>query len=342
MNILKIIRKIVLLILGPVVIAGVSAWIYLHGGRYVSTDNAYVKADITTVSSEISGKVIETMVDDNQRVSKGQVLIRLGRYPHEITLARAEAALANTRRDIDSQKVDYNTRKIEIERAEIDLEYQKKELERARQLLDKGTISSDQYDQAEIDFKRSENALKKQEQELVVARAKLIDPDMPTEEHPAYKQALTELEKAKLDLSYTDIIAPVDGIAVNVSALVGENIILGTPLLNIIDDSHLWIEANYKETDLTYVREDQPVEIEIDTYPDRVWHGKVSSITPATGAEFSLLPAQNSSGNWVKVVQRISLDIDFSDYSGDPALSAGMSANVSIDTGHKRTLPWLE
>jgi len=342
MAIVSIIKKISVLVIGPLAIAGISAWVYLQGGRYVTTDNAYIKANITSISSEIAGKVVEAIPHDNERVSKGQVLFRLAREPYLIALTRAEATLANIRRDIESQKVEYNTQKIEIERAEIDLAFQERELARAKRLLDRGTISEDQFDQSEVNWERSKNSLKKQQQELLVAGAKLIDPELPTEQHPEYLQALEELEKVKLDLSYTEVRSPVDGIAVNVSALLGENIFMGTSLLNVIDDSHLWIEANYKETDLTYVTTGQDVEITVDAYPDQVWHGTVSSITPATGAEFSLLPAQNSSGNWVKVVQRIAVDIEMTDYTENPRLSAGMSAEVSIDTGHERTLPWLD
>ena len=340
MNILSVIRKLLLLILGPLVIAGISAWVWLQGGRYVTTDNAYIKANIASISPEISGKVIESLPHDNERVSRGQVLFRLVRTPHEIEVTRAQATLANIRRDIDGQKVEYNSRKIDIARAQIDVAFQERELQRAKQQLERQTISDAQYDAALLAFQHSQNTLEQQQQELAIARANLIDPDMPTEAHPRYKQAMAELEKAELELSYTEILSPVDGVAVNVSALVGENVIMGTPLLNVIDDSHLWVEANYKETDLTYVKTGQSVEIAVDSFPGQVWRGKVSSITPATGAEFSLLPAQNSSGNWVKVVQRIAVDIEFDNYTGTPALAAGMSAEVTIDTGHQRTLPW--
>jgi len=341
MNIIRIIRKITILILGPVVIAGISAWVWLQGGRFVTTDNAYLKADITSISPEISGKVIESYPSDNDRVEKGQVLFRLVRNPHEIALARAQATLANISRDIDSQKVAYNALQVDIERAEIDVAFQERELQRARQQLERKTISDAQYDAALLAYQHSQNTLKQKQTDLVVARAKLIDPDMPPAQHPMYQQAMSELEKAELDLSYTEIRSPVDGVAVNVSALVGENVIMGTPLLNIIDDSHLWIEANYKETDLTNVETGQSVAITVDSFPGQTWRGTVASITPATGAEFSLLPAQNSSGNWVKVVQRITVRIEFSGPVDASRLSAGMSAEVTIDTGFERTLPWV-
>ncbi len=341
MNFFNLLKKFTLLLLGPVIIAGISAWIYLNGGRIVSTDNAYLKASISTVSSEISGKVTEVKVEDNQSVSKGEVLFRLAEYPYIIEKARAEAELANIYRDIESQKVEYQTKQIEIARAKIEMDFYQKELERMTQLLNTNSISTVQYDQAQFAWQRSKNDLDKINQELLVAAAKLIDPELPTTEHPLYRQAQATLDKVELDLSYTEITAPVDGVAVNVSPHVGENIIMGSTLANLVDNEHLWIEANYKETDLTYVEIGQPVEITIDTYPDQTWRGRVASITPATGSEFSLLPAQNSSGNWVKVVQRITVNIEFEDLSSSPLLSSGMSAEVKIETDHSRSLPWI-
>ena len=341
MKFLGILKKFALLLLGPLLIAGISAWLYLHGGRIVSTDNAYIKASISTISSEISGKVVEVRVADNQSVAEGEILFQLAEYPYFIEKARAEAELANIYRDIESQKVDYQTKQIEIARAEIELDFYQKELARMTQLLNSNSISASQFDEAHFAWLRSKNDIEQKNQELLVSAARLIDPDLPTVEHPQYKQAQAALDKVELDLSYTHITAPIDGVAVNVSPHVGENIIMGSSLANLVDNKHLWIEANFKETDLTYVEIGQPVEITIDTYPDQVWHGRVASITPATGSEFSLLPAQNSSGNWVKVVQRITVNIEFNELDASPLLSSGMSAEVKIATGHIRTLPWL-
>lgn len=341
MKFFKLLKKFTFLLLGPIVIAGVSAWLYLHGGRIVTTDNAYIKANISTVSSEISGKVIDVKVQDNQVVSTGDVLFRLAEYPYFIEKARAEAELANIYRDIESQKVEYQTKQIEIARAEIEMNFYQKELQRMTQLLNTNSISTVQYDQAQFAWQRSKNDLDKINQELLVAAAKLINPELPTVEHPEYRQAQAALDQAELNLSYTIVKAPADGVVVNVSPHIGENIIMGSSLANLVDNQHLWIEANYKETDLTYVEIGQPVEITIDTYPDQTWRGSVASITPATGSEFSLLPAQNSSGNWVKVVQRITVNIEFEELSSSPLLSSGMSTEVKIETQHTRSLPWI-
>jgi membrane fusion protein (multidrug efflux system) len=176
-------------------------------------------------------------------------------------------------------------------------------------------------------------------QALQVIRARLIDPDLPIDSHPRVKQALAELEKARLDLSYTEVLAPADGVVVNISTHAGENVVSGAPLMSLVDGSQVWLEANFKETDLTYLQVGQSASISVDTYPDLELLGHVAVITPATGAEFSLLPAQNSSGNWIKVVQRIPVIVTFDNYAGAPLLASGMSAEVSIDTHHERHLP---
>ncbi|MDP1933067.1 MAG: HlyD family secretion protein [Gammaproteobacteria bacterium] len=337
----SILRHLVLLIVGPAVIAGVAAWVYLHGGRYVSTDNAYVKQDIIAVSSEISGRVVEVVPKDNQRITKGQVLFRIDNEPYRIALTKAQANLASVGGTIESEKAKYRNVQLDIQKAETDAEFRRKEMERIRQLLTTRSIPVAQFDQAEYAWKSTQNELNARRQELEAARAALIDPQLPTEQHPRYLQALAELEKIQLDISHLEIRAPADGIAANVSVHEGEYVMAGAQLFSIVDDSSLWLEANFKETDLTWVRPGQEVTVTIDAYPGEEWLARVDGITPATGAEFSLLPAQNSSGNWIKVVQRIKVNITLDDYNGELPLSAGMSAVVNIDTERKRSLPWI-
>lgn len=337
----SIVRHLVLLIAGPAAIAGIAAYVYLHGGRYVSTDNAYVKHDIIAISSEISGRVVEVVPKDNQRISKGQLLFRIDDEPYRIALTKAEANLASVSGAIESEKADYKNVQLDIQKAETDLEFRRKEMERIRQLLASRSIPVAQFDQAEYAWKSTQNELDARRQELQAARAALINPDLPTEQHPRYLQALAELEKIRLDISHLEIVAPVDGIAANVSVHEGEYVVAGAQLFSLVDDSSLWLEANFKETDLTWVRPGQAVTVTIDAYPGEEWLASVDGITPATGAEFSLLPAQNSSGNWIKVVQRIKVNITLDDYNGELPLSAGMSAVVNIDTERQRTLPWI-
>lgn len=341
MPISAIVKRSILLLFGPVVICVVSAWLYLQGGRYISTENAYLKSEIITLSSEISGKVLEVSVADNMRVNKGNTLVKLYDEPQRIAVASREANLATIYSELVSQQAEYESKELDILQAETDLQFRDRELERLRKLRDENSISEAQYDQAEFARNNSEHQLQSKKQSLQITAAKLIDPKMPIEHHPRYLQAKSDLNKANLDLSYVEIKSPISGIATHVSAHVGENIISGTNLLNLINEDNLWIEANYKETDLTYVRTGQPVTVEIDTYPDMEWTAHVESITPATGSEFSLLPAQNSSGNWVKVVQRVMVKIVFDEAPSSVPLSSGMSASVSIDTNHVRTIPWL-
>ncbi len=335
------IRNLMLLILGPAVIAGVSLWIYLQGGRFVSTDNAYVKTEIVSVSSEITGRVVEVIPRDNERVSKGQLLFRLDDQPYRIALAKAEANLANIRGSIESEKADYLSDKLAIDNANTDLTFRLKEMERIRKLVETRSIPAAQFDQAEYAWRSASNALDNRTQSLQAARARLIDPDLPTEQHPRYLQALAELEKSKLDINHLEIRAPADGVAVNVAVHEGEYVIAGSSLVSLVDDKNMWLEANFKETDLTWVRPGQVVNVSIDAFPGETWAARVSGIMPATGSEFSLLPAQNSSGNWIKVVQRIRVNITLDDYNRELPISAGMSAVVDIDTGRSRTLPWV-
>lgn len=336
-----VIRNLMLLILGPAVIAGVSLWVYLQGGRFVSTDNAYIKTEIVSVSSEITGRVVEVIPHDNERVTKGQLLFRLDDQPYRIALAKAEANLANVRGSIESEKADYLSDKLAIDNANTDLEFRLKEMERIRHLVETRSIPAAQFDQAEYAWRSARNALDNRTQSLQAARARLIDPSLPTEQHPRYLQAMAELEKSRLDIEHLEITAPADGIAVNVAVHEGEYVIAGSALVSLVDDNNMWLEANFKETDLTWVRPGQSVSVSIDAFPGEVWEARVAGIMPATGSEFSLLPAQNSSGNWIKVVQRIRVNITLDHYNRDLPISAGMSANVNIDTGRSRSLPWV-
>jgi len=327
---------------GPLVVAGGGLWLYLHGGRVAETDNAYVKAEMTSISSELTGRVVEVFVADDQRVSKGQALFRLDDAAYRIALARAEANLVKVRGDIESLRADYLNRQADIRKAQVDADYYQHEFERLSKLAGTGAIPESQLDQARYAAQHAQKQLDIAQQALEVVKARLIDPDLPVEEHPDYKLALVERDKAALDLSHVEIYAPTDGVLANFEVKVGEVVAGGVPLFNVVNDERIWIEANYKETDLTYLRVGQPATISIDAYPDVTWKGQVEAITAGTGSEFSLLPAQNSSGNWVKVVQRVTVKIALEPLSQAdvPKPTAGMSAVVGVDTGHQRQLPW--
>lgn len=329
-------RRRIVLWGGPLIMAIVGGYLYFHGARFSETDNAYLKAAKVSISSEVSGKVLEVAVHDNQQVEKDAVLFRIDPAPFEIAVLKAESGLATVRSEIESLKSEYLQKNADFEKAQENLNYQEKQYARAVSLREGDAVSVTQFDEIENSRNESVRALESARQEAGTARAKLVDPELAVEEHPLYKEALAQMNRARLDFQRTSIKAPTAGMTANVSMQPGEYIAAGIPLFSIVDNRYLWVEANFKETDLTYVKRGQPATVEVDTYPGKVLKARVESITPATGAEFSILPAQNSSGNWVKVVQRIMVRLELDDKGGDLPLAAGMSATVGIDTGNTR------
>ena len=330
-------KKLAIVVLGPLIILIFALGLYLFGNRYVSTDNAYVKADKAMLSAEVSGKISEVLIKDNSRVSKGDTLIIIDSEPFQIAVTKAEANLINVKAEIESMRSEYLQKLAEFNKAEEAVSYNQREAERYKELADKLAGTKQKSDQAQYDLYSSESARDAAKQEAESLKAKLGgDPKIAVEDHPNYKLALSELEKAKLDLSRINITAPADGVLTNVETDVGEYITAGLPIFTLVNDNNQWIEANFKETDLTNVKVGQLADIEIDTFPGITWKAKVTSITPATGSEFSILPSQNSSGNWVKVVQRIMVKLELEDNKDKPKLTAGMSAFVKVDTEYSR------
>jgi membrane fusion protein (multidrug efflux system) len=332
-------ERLALMFAGPVAIFLIGAVFYLTGDRYVDTDNAYVKADKISISAEVAGRIAEVNVKDNAHVDQGQVLFTIDRAPYEIAQHQAEGNLASTRADIESVRADYLQKQAELAQAESNVQLQNKDYERYAEIVKSGATTVQRYEQARYARDAALANLNAAKQAVSSALAKLGgDPDAPVGEYPRVKQAQATLDKAKLDLDRTEIRAPSSGVVANVMAEPGEYVLTGLPLFSLVDDKHLWVEANFKETDLTHVRAGQWAHIRVDTFPGHEWLAKVASITPATGAEFSILPPQNSSGNWVKIVQRIMVRLEFEkqDNGKVPQLAAGMSADVSIDTRFSR------
>ena len=335
----------VLLTLGPLIVILVGGYVYYTGGRYVSTDNAYVKSDMVLVSPEIAGSLVSVAVHENQRVKQGDVLFTVDDRSVQIARTRAEAQLRAIHDYVQSQRAAYRQTLEELAQAKTDAAYEKHEFERLTALAAKKLASDVDVDSAQHKAENTAQEVTVKERALEAILARLGgDPDRPLEDQAMYRAAKTLLDTAALDLEHTVVRAPFDGIASKVPK-VGHYVTPGGAVMSVVADKGAWIEANFKETDLTYVAVGQDVDIRLDTYPDHEWQGRVQSISQATGAEFSVIPPQNATGNWVKVIQRIPVRIAIDTQPGDPELRAGMSAAVEIDTQHERKRPgflsWL-
>lgn len=327
-----------LLLLGPTVLAAAAIYIWLVGGRIVQTDNAYVRADKVTLSTDVAGLVVEVPVRNDQRVEAGQVLVRLDEEPFRLVLAGASAQMTAVRAEIEALKAVYRQKQEAIKRAEADIAFFTREYDRQKELIQTRTTTQARIDDALHNLDSARQALAALREELAAARANLEgQPNAAVETYARFAYVQTLMDRAERDLRQTAIRAPAAGIVTNVNTLrPGAYLNVGQPAFSLVVDRSVWIEANPKESDLARVRVGHPARIVIDTYPDQVWSGHVTSISPATGAEFAVLPAQNASGNWVKIVQRVPVRLTIDMPADAPPLRAGMSANVEIDTGHRR------
>jgi membrane fusion protein (multidrug efflux system) len=331
----------VLFALLPLALIAGSYW-YVTGGRVMSTDNAYVEADKVGVSTDVSGIVKEIDVTENQRVEAGQVLYRLDPRQFQIALASAKANLAQTALTIDAMKQDYRRMLSDVAAQEGQVKLDQATYDRYATLVRTESISKANYDQARFTLEVDKNRVESLQQQAQVQLARLAgNADIPVTEHPQYLQAKSQVDEAQRQLDHTVVNAPFAGIVTNVPSIApGKYLQASMTAFYLVAADHVWVYSNPKETELTYVRPGQPVTVTVDTYPDAEWHGTIESISPAAAQEFSLLPAQNTSGNWVKVVQRIPMRVrlDTSE-KGRPTLRAGMSVEVDVDTGHRRGLP---
>jgi len=332
--------RILLMASIPLVLIAIAAYLYFTAGRSASTDDAYVQADKIVVSSDVSGRVAAVEVKDNQPVKAGQVLIRLEDSSYKIALAKAQANLAATKLQINALQATYKQRQADVKAAQDTLNYMQHEADRQAQLLATHITSQQKYDEARHNLDAARQQLSSAQQQLANVLASLGgDPDTPTDQHPLVLQAKAQVDQAALDLSDTVIRAPTDGYVALVSRLpVGQYLTAATPAFNLMTTDHAWIEANFKETDLTRMRPGQNATCDIDTYPDREFRAHVDSISAGTGSEFSVLPAQNSTGNWVKIVQRIPVRMMIDNPDPNYPLRAGMSATCTVDT--RTLMPW--
>jgi membrane fusion protein (multidrug efflux system) len=319
-------------------LAGAAAlFFWLGAGRYVETDNAYVKGDRVYVATELSGPIVEVAVRENQHVSRGQLLYRLDDTPYRLALARIEADIEIQRAEIRGLRAQWRTKREDIKAALSQQVYAQADYERQKDLAERKFAPAAKLEEARMSAEVARQRIASAQEELQRIEAQLAgDPKIKVDDHPKVKQMLAARAEALLNLRRTTIEAPLDGVVSKV-LVPGSYAVMGVPSIAVVADTDLWIEANFKETELTRVRVGQPVTIAIDTYPDMKCTGKITSLAQSTGAEFSVLPPQNATGNWVKVVQRIPVRSSVQCREGDPPLRVGMSATIEIDTGHKRT-----
>lgn len=325
----------------PIVLIGALFW-YVYGGRIMSTDDAYVNAEKVGISTDVSGTVAEVDVHDNQQVAAGQVLYRLDPLQFQIALARAEANRAEIALTLQAMQRDYRRMLTEAAAEEAQVALDRTIFERAVRLLANGVESQADYDRARYKLQDDQNQLAALKQQASVQLARLDgNPSLPVTRLPQYLQAQAQVAEAQRELDHTVARAPFAGLVTDVPAVApGKYLPASTTAFYLVDTRHVWVDAMPKETQVTYVRSGQPATVTVDTYPNVEWHGTVQSVSPAAAQEFSLLPAENASGNWVKVVQRVPLRIrlDTSDRRMPP-LSAGMSVEVDVNTAHARGWP---
>ncbi|MCX7296124.1 MAG: HlyD family secretion protein [Hyphomicrobiales bacterium] len=334
--------RMILLVALPALAVLIGLGIYLTGGRYIATDNAYVGAQKVLITPDIAGKVIRVSVREGQHVNAGDELLSLDPEPFKLALVQAQAKLATASSDYAKLKSNYKSLTVLSELAQKNVEIKQRDVDRKSKLVatqagsqadvdtSTGTLVTAQL-QAQFSSQQREDALNNL----------LGNPELPLEKFPAYMQAKAALDQAQRDVDHTVLRAPISGTATQIDNIqLGRFVAAGSPILSVIDDSAPWVDANPKETDITYLRIGQKATLDVDSFPDRTFKGTVVAVSPGTGSQFSILPAQNASGNWVKVVQRVPVRIAFDKNEDTHLLRTGMSVNVEIDTGHSR-IPFM-
>ncbi|MFO1075353.1 MAG: HlyD family secretion protein [Geminicoccaceae bacterium] len=334
------IRRLALMLVVPLLVLLAGGWWWMFGGRWASTDNAYVHQDIVQLSADVAGRITEVAARENQHVTAGETLFRLDDRPYRIALQQDEAAIAAARLEVEQYRAAYQQALAERTAAAQNLDFRKRELDRQAQLATGGYAAQARLDEVRNDFSAAQQRVAAAEQGVAKALAELGgDAAIATDDHPMVREALAKRDQARLDLEHTSVQAPADGVISQADRLlVGQYILAGMPVVSLVETDSLWVEANFKETDLTHMRTGQAAEITIDAFPDLDLAATVTSIGAGTGAEFSVLPAQNATGNWVKVVQRVPVRLHLASPEAAAHLRAGLSATVAVDTGWTR--PW--
>ncbi len=325
--------RAVLMLSVPLLLIGFGIRYYIVNNHYVSTDNAYLQQDKVSVSAEAGGRVVEVAVKENQVVKAGDLLFRLDPAPYRIALAQANASIASAQVRVVGLETDYQTRGVDISSAQEDINFFTKEYQRQSALMQRGFTTRARLQAAEHALSVARSKLASAQGDAIKSRAALATGAAMPGENPAVAAAQAQRQKALLDLSRTSVYAPVGGIISQADRLqTGQMMVTGLPAVSIVASDKSWVEANFKETDLAKMKVGQAATLSFDAFPDMTLNGHVQSIGAGTGSEFSVLPAQNANGNWVKVTQRIPVRIAIDGKATHP-LIAGLSVKVRIDTG---------
>ncbi len=332
--------RMILLVVVPAIAAAAGLAIYLSGGRYISTDNAYVGAQKVLITPDISGKISRIVVREGQHVAPGDVLFEIDPEPFRLTLAQAQAKLAGVRVELANLKTNMQALTTLADLSQKNVELKQRDVERKTTLV--ATKAGSQLDLDTAESAAVTAQLMAQfalQQKTSTLNQLLGNPELPIEDFPSYRQAKAAVEQAERDLNHTVLRAPITGTATQVDNIqLGRFVTAGMPVFSMIDDDGPWVDANPKETDITWLRTGQQVTMSVDSFPGHIFRGTVTAVSPGTGAQFSILPPQNASGNWVKVVQRVPVRIAFAPDQDTKYLRSGMSVTVEIDTGRSRSL----